>query len=77
MDRSPRTESAVEKALEASGVPLLRLEHLTGISRSTLRRKISNPLTLTLGEHQNIAEAIGADGTALYVEIVAPEGAGE
>lgn len=69
MDRSDETESPVEKARREAGVPLLRLEHKTGIPRSTLRRKIDNPGTLTMDELKRVADALGADAQALFIEI--------
>lgn len=69
MDRSAGTTSPVEKARLAAGVPLLRLEHLTGISRSTLRRKIENPHTFTTGELRDVAAALSIDAGALFAEI--------
>ncbi len=69
MDRSAATESPVEKARQAAGVPLLRLEHKTGIARSTLRRKIDNPGTLTMDELRRVAVALNADPQALFAEI--------
>lgn len=69
MDRSAGTESPVEQALREAGVPLLRLEHLTGISRSTLRRKIKNPHTFTTGELRDVAAALNTDAGALFAAI--------
>lgn len=69
MDRSPETASPVEKARIRAGVPMLRLEHMTGITRNTLKRKISNPETLTLGELARVATALDADARKLFAEI--------
>ena len=71
MQRPAEAESPVEKARIAADVPMLRLEHLTGIARSTLKRKIDNPLTLTLGDLHSVATALNVDGGALYAEITA------
>jgi transcriptional regulator with XRE-family HTH domain len=68
MDRSPETASPVEKARIRAGVPMLRLEHMTGITRNTLKRKIENPETLSLRELKKIAAALDADAGRLFVE---------
>ncbi len=69
MDRLS-TESPVEKARKKAGVPLLRLEQLTGIPRSTLRRQIANPLNIPAGDLLSIATALGVDDADLYQQIV-------
>lgn len=69
MDRSAATDSPVERARQEAGVPLLRLEHKTGIARSTLRRKIDNPGTLTMDELKRVADALNADAQTLFAEI--------
>ena len=68
MDRSPETASPVEKARIRAGVPMLRLEHMTGITRNTLKRKIENPETLSLRDLKKIAAALDADAARLFVE---------
>lgn len=69
MDRSARAETPTEKALTSSGLSLLRLEHLTGIPRSTLRRNISNPLRFSIGDLHRFAAATGVDGAELFAQI--------
>lgn len=69
MDRSARDETPAEKAFARSGLSLLRLEHLTGISRSTLRRCMADPRRFTVGDLHQFAEATGVDEAKLYVEI--------
>ncbi|MEV7827541.1 helix-turn-helix domain-containing protein [Microbacterium enclense] len=68
MDRSPETASPVEKARIRAGVPMLRLEHMTGITRNTLKRKIENPETLSLRDLKKIAAALDVDAARLFVE---------
>lgn len=68
MDRSPETASPVEMARIRAGVPMLRLEHMTGITRNTLKRKIENPETLSLRDLKKIASALDEDAVRLFVE---------
>lgn len=69
MDR-PSTDSPVEKARLAAGVSMLELERRTGIARTTLRRQIKNPATLSGESLSRIATALNADDVALYAEIM-------
>lgn len=71
MDRSPRVQNPAETALEQSGLSLLRLEQTTGIPRSTLRRKVAHPLSMTLDDLHRFAQATGADERKLFRAILA------
>ena len=68
MDRSAPTGNPVEKLAE--GIPRLELERQTGISRTTLNRKIQNPEQFSLSEFMRLAEALGVeDPVALFVQV--------
>lgn len=69
MHRSSEAESPVEMARVKAGVPLLRLEHMTGITRSTLRRKIANPGTFTTDELARVADALSVDAAELFADV--------
>ena len=71
-DRTKMVQTPAEKAFARSGLSLLRLEHLSGIPRSALRRCMADPRRFTLSDLHSFAEATGGDGAQLFTEITKP-----
>lgn len=57
----------VMKALRTAEVSVLHLSDVTGIPRTTLRRKLLNPGTFTLNEYALVSAHLGLASDALKV----------
>ena len=54
-------DNPLEKARKRADISLLRLSNSTGISRTTLRRKMEHPEDLTVQEWVKICAEVGFD----------------
>lgn len=68
MASSPKTITVdVDAAIATSGMSVHTLSEVTGIPRTTLRRKLKKPGTFTLDEYAEIAAALNIPAAALKV----------
>lgn len=70
IDYTAGADSPVEQARLKSGMPLVRLEQLSGVPHATLRQEITHPGTLTLEELHRVSAALDADAGELFTQIV-------
>jgi cyanate lyase len=57
----------LDEAIKSAGISVHTLADMTGIARTTLRRKIKRPGTLTLDEYAELAAALKLSESALRV----------
>lgn len=69
MDTAESLKNPIETARLKAGLPLTSLSNLTGIPRTSLRRKIQHPSTLTLGELDALSAVLAIDAAETFAAI--------